>query len=31
MIDNLQFRLKLLYQLKEKLNELKTSKNDTQI
>lgn len=28
MIDNLQFRLKLLYQLKEKLNELKTSEND---
>ncbi|WP_298421661.1 hypothetical protein [uncultured Kordia sp.] len=27
MIDNLQFRLKLLYQLKEKLNELKTSEN----
>ncbi|WP_046755575.1 hypothetical protein [Kordia jejudonensis] len=28
MIDNLQFRLKLLYQLKEKLNELKKSEND---
>ena len=28
MIDNLQFRLKLLYQLKEKLNELKKSDND---
>jgi hypothetical protein len=28
MIDNLQFRLKLLYQLKEKLNELKKSNND---
>lgn len=28
MIDNLQFRLKLLYQLKEKLNELKTSENE---
>ena len=28
MIDNLQFRLKLLYQLKEKLNELKRSKNE---
>ncbi len=28
MIDNLQFRLKLLYQLKEKLNELKSSEND---
>ncbi|MGH1385251.1 hypothetical protein [Kordia sp.] len=28
MIDNLQFRLKLLYQLKEKLSELKKSEND---
>ncbi|WP_046745317.1 hypothetical protein [Kordia zhangzhouensis] len=28
MIDNLQFRLKLLYQLKEKLNELKQSENE---
>ncbi|WP_420573619.1 hypothetical protein [Kordia sp.] len=28
MIDNLQFRLKLLYQLKEKLNELKKSENE---
>lgn len=28
MIDNLQFRLKLLYQLKKKLNELKKSEND---
>lgn len=28
MIDNLQFRLKLLYQLKEKLNELKKSEDD---
>jgi len=29
LIDNLQFRLKLLYQLKEKLNELKQTKNET--
>lgn len=28
VIDNLQFRLKLLYQLKEKLNELKKSRNE---
>lgn len=28
MIDNLQFRLKLLYQLKEKLSELKKSENN---
>jgi hypothetical protein len=28
LIDNLQLRLQLLYQLKEKLNELKETKND---
>ena len=28
MIDNLQLRLKLLYQLKEKLSELKKSEDD---